>query len=159
MSPSATNIVVALGREAAERAGEAPTIARRPTLTSGELLLRCAVHLSAEAHDIADHVAQTHPVPRVRAGAIAALAAVREGAGRPRCWSGGCGIAMRGSGRFARGGWQPDPPCRRATGRIDQPGCASSPTAERSRPRNTSCALRLPCVTSKTSRAIGMARS
>jgi hypothetical protein len=82
MSPGTTNIVVALGREAAERAGEAPTIARRPTLTSGELLLRCAVHLSPEAHDIADHVAQTHPVPRVRACAIAALAAVREGAGR-----------------------------------------------------------------------------
>jgi hypothetical protein len=35
MSPGTTNIVVALGREAAERAGEAPTIARRPTLTSG----------------------------------------------------------------------------------------------------------------------------
>ena len=82
MSPGTTNIVVALGREAAERAGKAPTIARRPTLTSGDLLLRCAVHLSAEAHDIADHVAQTHPVPRVCAGTIAALAAVREGAGR-----------------------------------------------------------------------------
>ena len=63
-------------------AGERPTIARRPTLTSGEMLLRCAVHLSAEARDIADHIAQTHPVPRVRAGAIAALAAVAEGEGR-----------------------------------------------------------------------------
>lgn len=98
------SIVDALGREAGEPAGKAPAIARRPTLTSGELLLRCAVHLSAEAHDIADHVAQTRPVPRVRAGAIAALAAVREGAGQPRCWSGGCGIAMRGSGTFARDG-------------------------------------------------------
>lgn len=58
------------------------TIARRPTLTSGELLLRCAVHLSAEAQGIAAHIAQTHPVPRVRAGAITALAAVAEGEGR-----------------------------------------------------------------------------
>ncbi len=74
--------IVDLGREAGERAGQPPTIARRPTLTSCELLLRCAVHLSAEAQDIANHVAQTHPVPRVRANAIAALAAVAEGAGR-----------------------------------------------------------------------------
>lgn len=66
--PRRASIVVALGREAGEPAGKAPAIARRPTLTSGELLLRCAVHLSAEAHDIADDVAQTHPVPRVRAG-------------------------------------------------------------------------------------------
>ena len=74
--------IVDLGREAGARTGQSPTIARRPTLTSGELLLRCAVHLSAEAHDIADHIAQTHPVPRVRANAIAALAAVTEGEGR-----------------------------------------------------------------------------
>ncbi len=58
------------------------TIARRPTLTSSEMLLRCAVHLSDEAKDLADHVAKTHPVPRVRANAIAALAAVAEGADR-----------------------------------------------------------------------------
>jgi len=58
------------------------TIARRPTTTSTELLLRCAVHLSAEAKDIADHIAQTHPVPRARANAVAALAAVAEGKGR-----------------------------------------------------------------------------
>lgn len=58
------------------------SIARRPTLTSSEMLLRCAVHLSDEAKDIADQFAKNHPVPRVRAGAIAALAAVAEGAGR-----------------------------------------------------------------------------
>ncbi|WP_137754362.1 hypothetical protein [Sphingopyxis sp. L1A2A] len=74
--------IVDMGREAGERAGQLPTIARRPTLTSGELFLRCAVHLSAEAKDLADHIAQTHPVPRVRANAIAALAAVAEGEGR-----------------------------------------------------------------------------
>ena len=61
---------------------ETRTIDRRPTTTSTELLLRCAVHLSDEAKDIADHVAQTHPVPRVRANAVAALAAVAEGKGR-----------------------------------------------------------------------------
>ena len=55
---------------------EAGTIARRPTLTSGELLLRCAVHLTANGRDIADHFARAHPVPRVRANALAALAAV-----------------------------------------------------------------------------------
>lgn len=61
---------------------DAGTIARRPTLTSGEMLLRCAVHLTENARDIADHFAKAHPVPRVRANAIAALAAVEEGAGR-----------------------------------------------------------------------------
>jgi hypothetical protein len=61
---------------------EAGTIARRPTLTSGEMLLRCAVHLTDNGKDIADHFAKAHPVPRVRANAIAALAAVEEGAGR-----------------------------------------------------------------------------
>lgn len=75
--------IVDPGREAGERAGQrSPSIARRPTLTSGELLLRCAVHLSADAQVIANHVAQTHPVPRVRANAIAALAAAAEGEGR-----------------------------------------------------------------------------
>ena len=58
------------------------TIARRPTLTPGEMLLRCAVHLTGEGRDIAEHFAKAHPVPRVRANAIAALAAVEEGAGR-----------------------------------------------------------------------------
>jgi hypothetical protein len=58
------------------------TIARRPTLTQAEMLLRCAVHLTDNGKDIADHFAKTHPVPRVRANAIAALAAVEEGAGR-----------------------------------------------------------------------------
>lgn len=61
---------------------ERGTIARRPTLTSGEMLLRCAVHLTENGKDIADHFAKAHPVPRVRANAIAALAAVEEGAGR-----------------------------------------------------------------------------
>jgi hypothetical protein len=61
---------------------EAGTIARRPTLTSGEMLLRCAVHLTEDGKDIADHFAKAHPVPRVRANAIAALAAVAEGEGR-----------------------------------------------------------------------------
>lgn len=58
------------------------TIARRPTLTSTEILLRAAVHLDENARDIADHFAIAHSVPRVRAGAIAALAAVEDGAGR-----------------------------------------------------------------------------
>lgn len=61
---------------------EAGTIARRPTLTSGEMLLRCAVHLTANGRDIAEQFAKAHPVPRVRANAIAALAAVEEGKGR-----------------------------------------------------------------------------
>ncbi|PZQ21317.1 MAG: transposase [Sphingopyxis macrogoltabida] len=58
------------------------TIVRRPTLTAGEMLLRCAVHLAADGRDIADHFATAHPVPRVRAHAIAALAAADEGEGR-----------------------------------------------------------------------------
>ena len=59
---------------------ERGTIARRPTLTQAEMLLRCAVHLTDDGKDIAEHFAKAHPVPRVRANAIAALAA--EGAGR-----------------------------------------------------------------------------
>lgn len=55
---------------------EAGAIARRPTLTSGEMLVRCAVHLTDNGRDIAEQFAQAHPVPRVRANAIAALAAV-----------------------------------------------------------------------------------
>jgi hypothetical protein len=70
--------IVDLGRQAQGRG----TIAKRPTLTSSEMLLRCAVHLSDDAHDIAAHFAKAHPVPRVRANAIAALAAVAEGEGR-----------------------------------------------------------------------------
>ncbi|AQA00335.1 hypothetical protein BWQ93_19130 [Sphingopyxis sp. QXT-31] len=58
------------------------TIARRPTITPTEMLLRCAVHLTEEGKDVADHFAKAHPVPRVRANAIAALAAVEQGAGR-----------------------------------------------------------------------------
>lgn len=61
---------------------EAGTIARRPTLTPTEMLLRCAIHLTDNARDIAEHFARAHPVPRVRANAIAALAAVTEGEGR-----------------------------------------------------------------------------
>ncbi|WP_374525461.1 transposase [Sphingopyxis sp.] len=58
------------------------TIARRPTSTPAEMLLRCAVHLTDDGKDIADQFAKAHPVPRVRANAIAALAAVTEGGGR-----------------------------------------------------------------------------
>lgn len=58
------------------------TIAKRPTLTSGEMLLRCAVHLTENGRDVAERFAKAHPVPRVRANAIGALAAVEEGAGR-----------------------------------------------------------------------------
>jgi len=55
---------------------EKGTIARRPTLTSGEMLLRCAVHLTENGRDVAEQFARTHPAPRVRANAFAALAAV-----------------------------------------------------------------------------------
>src|SRR3546814_15448414 len=55
---------------------EAGTIAKRPTLTSGAMLLRCAVHLTDNGKDIAEQFAKAHPVPRVRANATAALAAV-----------------------------------------------------------------------------------
>jgi hypothetical protein len=58
------------------------TIARRPTLTQAEMLIRCAVHFSDEGVDLADQFAKAHPVPRVRANAIAALAAVAEGDAR-----------------------------------------------------------------------------
>lgn len=58
------------------------TIAKRPTLTSGEMLLRCAVHLTENGRDVAAEFAKAHPVPRVRANAIAALAAAEEGPGR-----------------------------------------------------------------------------
>ncbi|WP_428628598.1 transposase [Sphingopyxis sp.] len=70
--------IVDLGQEADKHG----TIASRPTLTSGEMLLRCAVHLTDNGKDLADQFARTHPVPRVRANAIAAIAAVEEGAGR-----------------------------------------------------------------------------
>ena len=52
------------------------TIAKRPTLTPSEMLLRCAVHLTDNGKDIAEQFVRAHPVPRVRANAIAALAAV-----------------------------------------------------------------------------------
>lgn len=70
--------IVDLGQEADGRG----TIAKRPTLTSGEMLLRCAVHLTENGRDVAEQFARVHPVPRVRANAIAALAAVMEGEGR-----------------------------------------------------------------------------
>jgi hypothetical protein len=63
---------------------EKSTIAKRPTLTSGEMLLRCAVHLTDNGKDIAEQFAKAHPVPRVRANAIAALAAAEEGKGRAK---------------------------------------------------------------------------
>ncbi|MDX2211274.1 MAG: transposase [Sphingopyxis sp.] len=58
---------------------ERGTIVKRPTLSQTEMLLRCAVHFCAEGIDLADQFAAHHPVPRVRANAIAALAAVAEG--------------------------------------------------------------------------------
>lgn len=58
---------------------ERGTIAKRPTLSQGEMLLRCAVHFFEEGIDLADQFAARHPVPRVRANAIAALAAVAPG--------------------------------------------------------------------------------
>jgi hypothetical protein len=61
---------------------ERGTIAKRPTLTQAEMLLRGAVHFCAEGVDLADQFAKHHPVPRVRANAIAALAAVAEGDAR-----------------------------------------------------------------------------
>ncbi|MGV1682194.1 transposase [Sphingopyxis sp. NJF-3] len=61
---------------------ETGTIAKRPTTTPTEMLLRCAVHLTEEGKDIAAEFAHAHPVPRIRANALAALAAVAEGEGR-----------------------------------------------------------------------------
>lgn len=58
------------------------TIAKRPTLSPSEMLLRCAVHLTDNGRDVAEHFAKAHPVPRVRANAIAALAAREEGEAR-----------------------------------------------------------------------------
>ena len=72
---------------------EAGTIVKRPTLTSSEMLLRCAVHLTDNGRDVAEHFAKAHPVPRVRANAIAALAAVEEGAGRVAVLERGMGDA------------------------------------------------------------------
>ncbi|MCW0198580.1 transposase [Sphingopyxis sp.] len=72
---------------------EQRTIARRPTLSSGEMLLRCAVHLTDNGKDVAEQFARMHPVPRVRANAIAALAAVEEGAGRAAVLERGLGDA------------------------------------------------------------------
>ncbi|WP_447760929.1 transposase [Sphingopyxis panaciterrae] len=69
------------------------TIAKRPTLTPSEMLLRCAVHLTDNGKDIAEQFAKAHPVPRVRANAIAALAAVEEGAGRVAVLERGMGDA------------------------------------------------------------------
>jgi hypothetical protein len=57
-------------------------IAKRPTLTSGEMLLRCAVHLTGDGRDVAEQFAMMHPVPRVRANAIGALAAIAAGGER-----------------------------------------------------------------------------
>lgn len=72
---------------------DAGTIAKRPTLTNAETLLRCAVHLTGEGRDIADNFARAHPVPRVRANAIAALAALEKGEKRVAVLE--CGLADR----------------------------------------------------------------
>ena len=61
---------------------ERGTIAKRPSLTQAEMLLRCAVHLTDNGKDIAEQFATGHPVPRVRANAIAALAALDAGDAR-----------------------------------------------------------------------------
>jgi hypothetical protein len=51
-----------------------------PTLAPAEAIMRCAVHLcGANGVDLAADFARSHPVPRMRANAIAALAAVAEG--------------------------------------------------------------------------------
>lgn len=65
-----------------QRPGGHGTIAKRPTLTPAEMLLRCAVHLTDNGKDVAEQFARAHPVPRVRANAIAALATVAEGDAR-----------------------------------------------------------------------------
>lgn len=54
------------------------TIARSQTLTQTEMLLRCAVHFGGNGQDIADQIARAHPVPRVRAQALAAQAAAED---------------------------------------------------------------------------------
>lgn len=54
------------------------TIAKRPTTTPAEMLLRCAVHLTDNGKDVAEQFARMHPVPRVRASAFAALAAIAD---------------------------------------------------------------------------------
>lgn len=54
------------------------SIAKRPTLSQSEMLMRCAVHFGGNGTDLAEQFARAHPVPRVRANAIAALAAVAE---------------------------------------------------------------------------------
>ncbi len=99
MLPWRDQYIVDLGQKTDGRG----TIARRPTLTSGELLLRCAVHLTDNGRDVAEQFAKSHPIPRVRANAIGALAAA-EGVGRKRCWNAECGIGTHASGMTARGG-------------------------------------------------------
>lgn len=60
---------------------EKSSIARSQTLTQTEMLLRCAVHFGGNGCDVASEMARSHPVPRVRASAIAALAMAAAGAG------------------------------------------------------------------------------
>jgi hypothetical protein len=57
---------------------EKQTIAKRPTISQSEMLMRCAVHFGGNGADMADQFAKRHPVPRVRANAIAALAAAED---------------------------------------------------------------------------------
>ena len=72
---------------------EKGVIARRPTLSPSEMLLRCAVHLIANGRDIAEHFASAHPVPRVRANALGALAAMAQGEARTAVFERGLGDA------------------------------------------------------------------
>lgn len=61
---------------------ERSTIARRPTLSQSEMLMRCAVHFGGNGMDLANQFAARHPVPRIRANALAALAALEDGDAR-----------------------------------------------------------------------------
>lgn len=58
---------------------ERRSIARSQTMTQTEMLLRCAVHFGGNGQDVAADMAVSHPVPRVRASAIAALAVIETG--------------------------------------------------------------------------------
>ncbi len=82
------------------------TIARRPTLSPSEMLLRCAVHLTGNGMDIA-----TSSPERTRCRASAPTPSPRWPRSKwamraPRCWSAGWPTGMRGSGMIALDGWR-----------------------------------------------------